>query len=163
MAPRSLNCKVRLPPSHRIMRPRKCMRSRLSSIRSLGNHIKSGAVGSALSFHALHWRWTWPKTTPSSRDIRRDEKGGGKDWQCCRRDSRGAARGKLYERIVPIPQIDTYSELPFALVEKKGNSHSREATPATSDRKSPKRIKSASSRPKRAAKLKTAVKRKAVK
>lgn len=30
------------------------------------------------------------------------------------------AVSKQYERIVPVPQIDTYSELPFALVEKAG-------------------------------------------
>src|ERR1700761_1802826 len=36
-------------------------------------------------------------------------------------DTAGAAdSNKLYERIVPIPQVDTYSELPFALVEKGG-------------------------------------------
>ena len=32
----------------------------------------------------------------------------------------GVSEPTLYERIVPVPQIDSYSELPFALAEKNG-------------------------------------------
>lgn len=49
----------------------------------------------------------------------------------------GAASKKLHERIVPIPPIDTYSELPFARVETN-----HEATSAAPKRDVPRKAAS---------------------
>jgi hypothetical protein len=62
---------------------------------------------------------------------------------------------KIYERIVPVPQIDTYSELPFALVQKAGDgsTKSRKAAPAKSTgNQSPPRKQTAAAKAKKSVK-----------
>jgi hypothetical protein len=42
----------------------------------------------------------------------------------------GVTDPKPYERVVPVPQVDVYSELPFALVEKNGERIAAQTVPA---------------------------------
>lgn len=69
----------------------------------------------------------------------------------------GDEPNKLYERVVPIPQVDTYSELPFALVKKAGveGKPGKSAKPTASFSKPKSKAKASSSSAKKSTKKST--------